>query len=123
MKTRSGFTHGRGLPGSDLAKSILTMIILVEVCNEMEDFCGVSFTTSEQHVDSREYRIKSDFHKLLTFFVKYDPFPETENIKSIFSGVIGGEKVNCYRAYEEGKKSFQSIIGNNFGSIKFQRKN
>ncbi|KYN10940.1 hypothetical protein ALC57_16910 [Trachymyrmex cornetzi] len=60
MKTQGGLTHGRGLSESVLTKFVLTMIILVEVCNEMEDFCNVSFATTEQHIDSREYRIKRD---------------------------------------------------------------
>lgn len=126
MKTQGGLTHGRGCSESVLTKFILTMIILLEVCNEMEDFCNVCFTTTEQHVDSTEYRIKrdvADLEKLETFFNRYDPFPETDKITSIFSGIVGSDTVNCHEAYEEGKKSLKSITGNNFGSVKFQRKN
>lgn len=47
MKTQGGLTHGRGMSESVLIKFILTMIILDEVCNEMEDFCDVSYITSE----------------------------------------------------------------------------
>lgn len=70
MKTQRGLTHGRGLSESVLVKFILTMVILVEVCNKMEDFCSVFFATTEQHVDSKEYRIKSDvadLEKLVIF--------------------------------------------------------
>lgn len=44
---------------------------------------------------------------------------------SIYSGLIGNEKINCYKAYEEGVRSLNLIIDNdsNFGSVKFQRKN
>lgn len=55
MKTQGGLTHGRGLSESVLTKFVLTMIILVEVCNAMENFCNVSFATTEQHIDSREF--------------------------------------------------------------------
>lgn len=126
MKTQGGLTHGRGLSESVLTKFVLTMIILVEVCNNMEKFCNVSFATTEQHIDSREYRIKRDVANLknITFFFnRYDPFPETDNIMSIFSGIIGSNSVNCHEAYEEGKKSLQAIDGMNFGSVKFKRKN
>lgn len=126
MKTQGGLTHGRGLSESVLTKFVLTMIILVEVCNAMENFCNVSFATTEQHIDSREYRIKrdvADLQILQKFFNRYDPFPETDNIMSIFSGIIGSNSVNCHEAYEEGKKSLQAIVGMNFGSVKFKRKN
>ncbi|CAH0560393.1 unnamed protein product [Brassicogethes aeneus] len=92
----------------------------------MEDFCNVSFATTEQHIDSREYRIKrdvADLQILQKFFNRYDPFPQTDNIMSIFSGIIGSNSVNCHEAYEEGKKSLQAIVGMNFGSVKFKRKN
>lgn len=72
----------------------------------MEDFCDVSFATTEQHIDSREHRRKrevADLQKLQEFFYRYDPFPETGNIMSIFSGIIGGNSINCYEAYEEGR--------------------
>jgi len=124
--TQGGLTHGRGWSESVLSKFILTMIILVEICNEMEEFCNVSFATTEQHVDSREYRIKRDvvdLEKLEAFFQRYDPFPKTDKIMSIYSGIIGGESVNCHKAYEVGKKCLESVIGNTFGNVKFQRKN
>ncbi|CAH0552820.1 unnamed protein product [Brassicogethes aeneus] len=126
MKTQGGLTHGRGLSESVLTKFVLTMIILVEVCNEIEDFCNVSFATTEQHIDSREYRIirdVADLQILQTFFNRYDPFPQTDNIMSIFSGIFASNSVNCHEAYEEGKKSLQAIVGINFGSVKIKRKN
>lgn len=125
IKTQGGLTHGRGLSESVLTTFVLTMIILVDVCNEMESFCNVSFATTEQHVDSREYRLKrdvADLEKLLSFFNIYDPFPETDKITSIFSGIVGNDTINCHLAYEEGVKSLKTIVGNNFGNVKFQRK-
>lgn len=125
MKSQGGLTHGRGLSDSVLAKFVLTTLTLLDVSNNMEEFCNVTFTTAEQHVDSREYRITrdvADLEKLNIFFKNYDPFPETEKLKSIFSGIIGTDAVNCHQAYEEGKKSLISMIGKQFGLLKFQRK-
>lgn len=83
MKTQGGLTHGRGMSESVLIKFILTMIILVEVCNKMEIFCDVSCTTLEQHADSKESRITrdvADVQKLSEFFDLCNPFPQTPNI-------------------------------------------
>lgn len=60
MKTQSGLTHGRGMSENVISPFILTMIVLVEVCNVMEDFCNITSCTSDQHVDLRQSRICRD---------------------------------------------------------------
>lgn len=75
--------------------------MIVEVCKEMENFCNVSCSISEQHVDSRESRITTDSADLKNLL----QFPETPNIMSIFSGIVGNDSINCYRANEVGMKS------------------
>lgn len=78
MKTQSGLTQRCRMAESVLTKFILTIIILV-VCNEMENLCNVSYSMSEQHVDSKESRITrdaADLEKLLEFFNRYNPFPD-----------------------------------------------
>lgn len=126
MKTRGGLTHGRGFSDSVLIKFVATMIFLVSVCNQVENFCNVRSYSSEQHVDSRESRISrdvADVQKILNFFSLYHPFPETEKIMSIYSGVVGGSTINCHNAFEVGMQHLKSIIGLHFGSVKLPRKN
>ncbi|KYM95812.1 hypothetical protein ALC62_13539 [Cyphomyrmex costatus] len=97
MKSSGGLTHGRGISDSVLSKWILSSIILTEVCNEMEKFCNVSYSTSEQHVDASVTRINrdaSDLQKLANYFSTYDPFPMSSVISSIYSGVIGNDLIN-----------------------------
>lgn len=52
MKTQGGLTHGRGMSDSVITKFILTMLTLVDVSNEMEQFCNVTYYSSDQHVDA-----------------------------------------------------------------------
>lgn len=125
MHSQGGLTHGRGFSDSVLTKFIATMIVLIDVCNEVEEFCNSSFNTSEQHVDARESRIardNSDVKKLSAFLEKHNPFPESIHVMSFFSTIVGGSSINCHKAYEVGMRAAKSIIGNTFGSIKFQRK-
>lgn len=126
MKTQGGLTHGRGMTENVITKFVLTMLSLVEVSTEMEKFCNVSYCTSEQHVDATESRITrdaADLEKLLVFFRKFNPFPDTQNLMSIFSGIVGNQSINCHRAYEVGMQSVESVVGNNFENVKFSRKN
>lgn len=125
MKTQGGLTHGRGMGDGVIAKFVLTMIILIEVCNSMETFCDVSYCSSEQHVDSTDARVKrdaADLMKLVEFFARYNPFPHTQQLTSIFSGIVANNSINCHRAYEMGMQSVKSIIGGNFQTVKFTRK-
>ncbi|KYN03290.1 hypothetical protein ALC62_05871 [Cyphomyrmex costatus] len=126
IKTSGGLTRGRGITDSVVAKWIISTVALTEVCNEMEKFCNASFDTSEQHVDTRISRIKrdaADLQKVLEFFERYNPFPESDYLMSIYSGIVGNQTVNCHNAYEEGMKVLQSHIGKPFGSIKASLKN
>lgn len=92
MKCIGGLTHGRGLTESVRAKWIACTVATIEVCNNMETFCGASFSTSEQHVDTRISRIErdnSDLKKVTDFFAQFNPFPVTNDIRSIYSGAVG----------------------------------
>lgn len=126
MKSSGGLTHGRGITQSVLSKWILSTIALTDVCNEMQDFCNGSHATSEQHVDIRPRRISKDakyLEKLCDFFQKHYPFPQTEKIMSIYSGLIGGSEINCYNALDIGSKLQDETVGKDFGSVKYVKKN
>lgn len=74
----------------------------------------------------KDYRIArdvADLKKLSEFFSKYHPFPETPKIMSIFSGIVGGDSINCHNAFEIGKNLVHAIIGKTVGSVKLPRKN
>lgn len=63
----------------------------------------------------------ADLQKISDFFYRYGPFPGTENIISIYSGIVGDEDIKCYKEREVGEKSVKLIIENIFGSIQFKR--
>lgn len=50
-----------------------------------------------------------------------DPFPEVSKIISIASGVVGDDKVSCYKAREILLASVAKIIGLRFNNILFKR--
>lgn len=121
MKSRSGLTHVRGVTDSVVSKWILSSMIVSEVSNEMEKFCNVSYSTSEQHVDTSASRINrdlSDLSKLVNLFSNYDPFPNSNVISSIYSGIVGNESINCHEALEVGTKLLKNTIGKSFASLK-----
>ena len=114
-KTSGGLTQGRGMSESVLCKWILSMIVFIEVSDAMENFCQVSYVTSEQHIETRKSRISrdaADLRKLHEFFDSHYPFPATNNIISITIYTLS-----------VGNSIMKQMVGENFSSVKFKRKN
>ena len=125
MKCMGGLTHGRGLTDSVIAKWILSRVAVVEISNAMELFCNMTFASSEQHVHNRVSCISrdaSDLAKVLQFFATHDPFPETDHIMGIYTGVVGDlATVNWHNAYEIGKALMDATSSKKFTDVKYKR--
>ena len=50
----------RNITESTLARWILAIPYTNDICKEIEKFCGIHFSTTEQHVDATDARIKRD---------------------------------------------------------------
>ncbi|CAB0039001.1 unnamed protein product [Trichogramma brassicae] len=59
-----GLTRGRCITESTVATWIGCSVVLLDMCNEMENFCSVTYDSSDQHVDSRVSRISRDTEDL-----------------------------------------------------------
>lgn len=65
---RSVKTEGeRGITDSGLVKLISSVPAIVEVSLQLEQFCGMTLVTTEQHVDARLSRIRIDGSAMLKF--------------------------------------------------------
>lgn len=121
-----GLSRGRGISDGTLARWIAGMPTAVDVCHQIEQFCEVSFSTSDQHVDTTNSRIRrddSDLQKFSEWFQCHDPFPEIKSLMSISTGVIADESINCHKAFEKGTASMKTIEGKNFKELQLSRKN
>lgn len=75
MKIEGGMI-GRKITESTIARWILAMPY-TNICKEIEKFCGIRFSTSEQHVDARDSRVKrydADISRIFIWFKEHDPF-------------------------------------------------
>lgn len=124
MKTAGGLTRGRVVSDRILSRWTQGMTSLQHVCEQMKFCCGVSFSTSEQHVDSRGSRIrrdKQDLKKMMNWFEQHPPFPESSQLISISTGIVGDERINCHLSREVGIQGKDRIVGGDFRSVKFKR--
>lgn len=50
-------------------------------------------------------KVAKNIRKLLEWFSTHDPFPEVDKIVCIASGVVGDNKINCYKLREDVKNN------------------
>lgn len=125
MKSCGGLTRGRGLTDSTLAKWLSAAGTCNTICSSLEEFCGVMFSSGEQHVDlrlSRQCKDKKDREKLCIWFEEHQPFPITEQLISLSTGIVGNNDVNCHQAQEVGTQLMAKMYGQNFAEVKISRK-
>ncbi|KAK2579946.1 hypothetical protein KPH14_007626 [Odynerus spinipes] len=134
MKDIGGPTRGRGMSESVLTKWVLTTPALVELTDSLTDFCSVYLATTEQHVYSRATRIArdlADMEKLKSWFKDHNPFPDTDDIISLSSGLKGAknDNINCHEALEIGLRCLTEMSKENengtpktFNDVKYKRK-
>ncbi|KYM98809.1 hypothetical protein ALC62_10473 [Cyphomyrmex costatus] len=117
---------GRGpLSDSALTSFTVTMPILHNICEAVENFSEKYFSTSEQHVEARESRIKrdeADLQKLVNWFEIHDPFPQNDCIVSLSTGMCGNSStINCFRAREIGEQLIENIQDKKLKDIQMKR--
>lgn len=82
LKVKGGL-FARGLTDEVIAKWLSCLIILIEISEALEIFCGFKFNSSDQHVDSRGSQIERDVNdmtKLIEFFKNKSPFPQSDQL-------------------------------------------
>lgn len=125
VNEKPGLTHGRGISSSVLSRWTGGMVFMLNICESLERFWDISCTTSEQHVDMRAAQIErdtSDVEKLKHYLDIHPPFPLTDKLLSISSGIVGAPEINCHMAREMGIEGAKQITGNSFGNVSFKRK-
>ena len=86
---------------------------------------GVTFESSEQHVELRELRQARDIRDTDIFigWIKdHEPFCATRpELISLSNGIVGDDKINCDTAVETGINAMNRMVGMNFADIHLKR--
>ncbi|GBN12451.1 hypothetical protein AVEN_146685-1 [Araneus ventricosus] len=94
----------------------------MEESEQVENFCGASFCTTEQHVNAKLSKVTRDNNDCKDFedwFIFLNPFPFLWHVSLISTGVVGDKKIKCHLSDRFGHSSLESNDGNNFGQLKF----
>ena len=126
LKTQGGLTRGRGMSETQRLIWLLSMPACAEMNCAMQDFTGITYETSDQHIDmskSRQERDLVDTDKILNFLVSKNPFDSDEvKLRSIASGVTASKSVNVDNAKDIGMNIVNSMIDHNVSDFTFRRK-
>lgn len=86
----------------------------------LEDYCNIDSSTSEQHVDLSDGRIKKDdedIQNLLFWLNQHDPFQADCPLLSLSTGIIADSTINCHEAVELGLKSMSTMVDKHVNEI------
>jgi 5'-3' exonuclease len=125
LKSTGGLTRGSGMTEDQRSLWTLSTPITSEYNNAMQEFSNLSYTTSEQHKESTEARIKrdtSDLSKIHSKLVACTPFSPDPSLRNIVSGVVAMADVNVHAYESVGNKIIDNMIGQLAFTFSFKRK-
>ena len=125
LKGTGGLTHGSGM--TEEQRSLWTMCVPItsEYNNAMQNFNALSYTTSEQHKESSESRIKRDYSDSTKIFSKLlasTPFSSDPSLRNIINGVVAKKDVNVHDFKSVGDKILGNMKDQPVFSFSFKRK-
>ena len=91
----------------------------------MQEFTGVSYTTSDQHKDvskTRQERDMADTLEVFEYLTPSSPFGGFSTLHSIASGITADATVNCDCAQQVGGKVLEGMVGKTTAQHTFKKK-
>ncbi|XP_043496422.1 uncharacterized protein LOC122520398 [Polistes fuscatus] len=114
FKTQRDLKHGRGVTPSVIARFLSVMSSSFSIIECLEDYCSFVSSTSEQHVDLVNHRMKRDddyIKKFMFWFEEHRPFELRTVLYSLSTGIVSMVTTDCHLAFEKGNKSMEFMVG------------
>ena len=89
----------------------------------MQEFTSLTYTTSEQHKDLTEARIKrdtADLEKISEKLAGCSPYSSDPTLRNIINGIVAQECVNVHEYESVAQNVFQKMIGHDVFSLSYQ---
>ena len=126
LKTTGGMTHGSGMTDNQRALwSPMSKCITSEYNTAMQEFTNQTYTTSEQHKDSTEARMKrdaADLEKITSKLAIWSPFSPDSSLRNVVTGVVAEDGVNVHDYDSVGRNIMHKMIGQPAFTFSFSRK-
>ena len=125
LKTPGGLTRGSGMTEEQRALWTMSTPITSEYNYAMQEYTDLAYTTSEQHKEATQSRIKrdaTDLLKLKTKLANYPPFSDDATLRNVVNGVVADDDVNVHDFKSVAERIIDTMIGQPVFSISFKRK-
>ena len=125
LKTTCGLTRGSGMTEDMRNLWNISASVTSEYNIAMQDFTNLTYTTSPQHRDSTEARIKRDtcdVEKIRIKLAACSPFTSDPTLRNFVNGIVAGLDVNVHDFESVGNKIIEDIIRKSAFTYKFKRK-
>ena len=125
LNSTVGLTRGSGMTEDMRNLWTLSAPVTSEYNIAMQDFTNLTYTTSPQHKDSTEARIKrdaSDLEKIRITLVACSPFTSDPTLRNFVNGIVAGPDVNVHDFESVGNKVIEDTIRKSAFTYKFKRK-
>ncbi|KAG7165603.1 hypothetical protein Hamer_G013102 [Homarus americanus] len=125
LKSSGGLTHGSGMTEEMCALWTMSIPITSEYNNAMQEFNDLTYTTSEQHRESTEARMKrdhSDLEKIKEKLSTCMPFSPDPSLRNIITGLVAKEDVNVHEYETVGNEIIEKMVGKPVFGISFKWK-
>ena len=125
LKSSGGLTRGSGMSEEQQTLWALSRPIASQYNDAMQDFINRHYTTSEQHKETTEARLKrdtSDLGKIREKLTDCSPFTDDPSLRNIVTGVVAGTEVNVHAYEAVGNEIMQKMQGQNIFTYSSKRK-
>ena len=103
----------------------LSLPIVTEHSQSMEEVTGIVYSISEQHTDTSSARITHDnvdARKVLDFLKECSPYTSDECLKSIVTGVVADDSINVDALISVGNRIVNTMDGKDVFTYSFSQK-
>lgn len=125
LKTSGGLTRGSWMIDDQRSQWTMSTPVTAEYNNAMQELNDLSYTTSEQHKELTETRMKrdtSDLEKISTKLTSCSPFTDDPFLRNIVNGVVTNDKVNVHEFESVGRKIIENMTGQPAFTFTYKRK-
>jgi hypothetical protein len=125
LKTTGGLTHGSGMSEEQRALWTMSSSITSAYNCAMQEFTKQTYTTSHQHKDLTESRMKrdaADMEKIGLKLAECSLFSSDPSLRNVANGFVADERVNVHHYESVGQSIIKKMVGVPAFTISFSRK-
>ena len=126
LKTASGLTRGGGMEELQRGRWTLSLPLVSEYSQYMEEATGLAYSTSEQHTDTSSTKTNRDHEdtaKVPAFLKDFSPYSYTDDsLHNIVSGVEADDNVNVHEMRSLGQKIVNDMDNKDVFTYSFSRR-